>query len=391
MEDLEIKNKRYTKEDLSGIIEDYKKGMSFSDIGKKYGRSRTAIMSKLDSIGVYKRTNPCFTEDDIEFLKKEYPKRNWDAIKERFPDRTKESICTKMSSLGIKMTSYKWTKEEIVYLKDNIGKIPDKEIAKTLGRTVGSIRTKALKYLGYYTPRYWTEEELQILRNTYESEPMEIVVKSLPNRGKDSIIRQAKIQGLKAYERQLYIWKDWQIDFLLKNWEVLPDELIGRKIGKERKSVKNKRNALGLLRQQKGVGMAHYESLTKYIRGNIYDWKKDSMKKCNYCCIFTGSKDFQIHHLYGVSNILSDLITKNKIDVKADKDDYTKNELDTILNIFKKEQSKYPLGVCISKEIHVLFHSMYGQYYNTPQQWEQFEKDFKDGLYDDFISIKKIA
>ena len=103
-----------------------------------------------------------------------------------------------------------------------------------------------------------------------------------------------------------------------------------------------------------------YESLSKYIRGNIQQWKKDSMKNCNYQCIFTGS------------NI----------------NDYSKDELQYILNIFIKEQSKYPLGVCIRKEIHVLFHSLYGQYYNTPEQWYQFQKDYTNGIYDDIIKNK---
>lgn len=28
---------------------------------------------------------------------------------------------------------------------------------------------------------------------------------------------------------------------------------------------------------------------------------------------------------------------------------------------------------------------LYGQYYNTPKQWYQFEKDFKAGIYDEYL------
>ena len=60
-------------------------------------------------------------------------------------------------------------------------------------------------------------------------------------------------------------------------------------------------------------------------------------------------------------------------------------------NLFINEQNKYPLGVCVSKDIHVLFHSLYGQYNNTPEQWYQFEKDYKNGLYDNYIKEKEIS
>lgn len=109
------------------------------------------------------------------------------------------------------------------------------------------------------------------------------------------------------------------------------------------------------------------------------------MKECNYKCIFTGSKRFQIHHLYGVSNILNDIMTENNFPIYDNFSEYSDEELNEILNAFIIKQNKYPLGVCIEKDIHVLFHSLYGQYYNTPKQWYQFEKDFKAGIYDKLL------
>ena len=37
--------------------------------------------------------------------------------------------------------------------------------------------------------------------------------------------------------------------------------------------------------------------------------------------------------------------------------------------------SKYPLGICVRKDIHIQFHQIYGSGYNTEQQWNQFIKD----------------
>lgn len=115
------------------------------------------------------------------------------------------------------------------------------------------------------------------------------------------------------------------------------------------------------------------------------------MESCQWKCVLTGSKDFEIHHLYGVSNILSDIISKHHIQEKQI-EKYTQDELDNITQLFIKEQAKYPLGVCVKKDIHVLFHRLYGQYYNTPEQWYQFEIDYKNGVYDTLINKnEKIA
>ena len=48
-----------------------------------------------------------------------------------------------------------------------------------------------------------------------------------------------------------------------------------------------------------------------------------------------------------------------------------------ITSAFIDEHNKYPLGVCIRKDIHDLFHSIYGRYNNTQEQWERFKEDYK--------------
>jgi hypothetical protein len=164
---------------------------------------------------------------------------------------------------------------------------------------------------------------------------------------------------------------------------------MGIKLNRTQRCVQYQRNVLGLYRRD--MKSNTYESLSKYIRGKIWNWKKQSMEDCDYKCVFTGSKDFQIHHLYNVSSILNDIFETYNIERKDDLTEYSNEELDNIVELFIIEQNKYPLGVCISKDIHVLFHSLYGQYRNTPEQWYQFEKDYRSGLYDNYIAEKEIS
>jgi len=52
-----------------------------------------------------------------------------------------------------------------------------------------------------------------------------------------------------------------------------------------------------------------------------------------------------------------------------------------ILNKFIEIQDRYPLGVCVNPKIHTLFHSLYGQYNNTEEQWNVFVDNYKNNYY----------
>ena len=105
------------------------------------------------------------------------------------------------------------------------------------------------------------------------------------------------------------------------------------------------------------------------------------MKSCEYKCVLTGSKCFDIHHIYSFSNIFDEL--SKEIDLPTDKifTEYTEAELELIKNKFLEIHNKYPLGVCVSKEIHILYHQLYG-YNNTESQWYYFKKMYERGDFE---------
>ena len=290
-----------------------------------------------------------YTKEDIDFLKTYYPIGNWDKIRERFPQLTETSIYRKMHRLGIK--------------------------SKNLHRNTFDISK---------TRRKWSDNEKEIILKYYENMPIEEVMMLLPNRTKDSIKAFAKRHNLLSYNfKNNNIWKDDEINYIKNNWELLPDKIIADNLGRTFRAVKAKREELGFYRQD--MTENSYPTLSKYLRGQNQKWKNDSMKNCYYKCVLTGSKDFEIHHLYGVSNIINDVL--NKYEGYKDKEfsEYTDCDLSFLLEKFLEEQSRYPLGECVDKKLHVLFHSMYGQYYNTPEQWYQFKNDYKNGKYDKYV------
>ena len=286
-----------------------------------------------------------YTSDDIEFLKTYYPIRDWDKIHNRFIGVSESSIHHKCSRLGIKAdNSYK--------------------------RSFDNTSTR----------KKWNKDEINILLKNYPNVPMEEMLNLLPYRTKDSIVAKALQLKISSYATQNKIWKESEIQYIKDNWNIIPDKLIAKTLNRSFRSVKWKREELGLFRQS--LDRKSYPTLTKYLRGNNQQWKLDSMKNSDYKCVLTGSKDFEIHHLYGVSNIISDLLDKYPFYKDKSFSDYTESELSFILEKFIDEQAKHPYGECVDKKIHTLFHSMYGQYYNTPEQWNQFKIDYLNGKYD---------
>lgn len=85
--------------------------------------------------------------------------------------------------------------------------------------------------------------------------------------------------------------------------------------------------------------------------------------------------------------ILNEVLEELSIDIKNKMDDYTDRELRDILDLFRIKQSEYPLGVCLTKEIHMLFHNKYGYGNNTELQWNEFVTDFKNGKYNKELNV----
>ena len=287
-----------------------------------------------------------YTNEDIEFLKENYPLGNWDKITERFPCLSRHAINSKMHKLGISFNNQ------------------NKTLSKNFDYTN---RTK------------WSEYEDNIVRNMYSKYSIEELVEALPDRSKDAIILHANKLGVLSYYKIVNSWTDEQRQYIIDNWELEPDKIIAIKLNKTFRAVKAQRELLGIYRRDMSCNA--YPTLAKYLRGQNQRWKNESMKHCGYKCVLTNGKDFEIHHLYGVSNIIEDIFKGNKDLYKENFSDYSEEELSFILEKFLEIQSGYPLGECIDKKLHTLFHSLYGQYYNTPEQWYRFKEDYLKGIY----------
>jgi len=117
--------------------------------------------------------------------------------------------------------------------------------------------------------------------------------------------------------------------------------------------------------------------LTKFIRSINQDWNIRSAENSNYRCVVTGRPMDVIHHLTGFNILLSLTMKKAEIDLRKSVSDYSSEELNKIILIFKETQDEFGLGVALCSDVHLLFHKLYGKGKNTPQQFGEFLEKIK--------------
>lgn len=285
-----------------------------------------------------------YTDEDIEFLKEYYPKRDWDSIFKRFPILGKDQIYNICHKRGIHADGNSRSQEDCVKSAAN--------------------------------RRKWTPEEDFILINNYENIPLTEICNLLPNRSYNAIVIHAQKLNLISYNKTKQLYTEDEIEFIKNNWHTMSDEEIAQKLHRTARAIKATRNNLKLFKQDKNH--CHYENLLKFLRGQITQWKKASMEACNYECMITKSKDFEIHHLISFNTIVKEFIDEYNIETKETFEDYSNDELSFIAKSFIEKHNKYPLGVCVEENLHNLFHHIYGDI-NDEFQWNDFVEKINKG------------
>lgn len=175
--------------------------------------------------------------------------------------------------------------------------------------------------------------------------------------------------------KQGHMYSAIEDEFIKTNYLLMSDAEIGMILNRSQRSVKSRRNELGMHKKLK-YNIA-YENTSIYVRRHNQEWKKDSMTACHFRCIITGERFDEIHHLVSLNTILTAVY--NTLGLDADTFDINKiseQERRVFLDAFYKEQNKYPLGICLCKSVHIQFHSIYGYGNNTLEQFEEFLKQY---------------
>ncbi len=138
----------------------------------------------------------------------------------------------------------------------------------------------------------------------------------------------------------------------------------------------------------RGKGSSHWKGgttpLHSYLREKMIDWKRDTMRACNYRCVITDNRFDDIHHIYGFDAILSEIFKITQLEIKTI-GEYTEKELEQILNVCYELHYKYGYGACLEHSVHMLYHKLYNYGNNTPEQFEEFCQRYLAGEFCDVV------
>jgi len=115
----------------------------------------------------------------------------------------------------------------------------------------------------------------------------------------------------------------------------------------------------------KGINHHNWNGGTTSLRGrlrySINKWKLQSMKDYGYTCFVTGENygDLQVHHTYPFSEVIKETVYELGLEIKQNVGEYTEEEIEKIKTLFE-EKHKGISGMPLRKEVHKLFHSIYG-------------------------------
>lgn len=123
--------------------------------------------------------------------------------------------------------------------------------------------------------------------------------------------------------------------------------------------------------------------LYHYLRKTINDWKEKSMQHCEHRCVLSGTWFDEIHHLVPFRDIVNEVFHELGIEEKKEVSDYSEMVLTNIEKAIKEKHVLYGLGVCLNKDIHKLFHDLYGYTGINKEMFEEFRYKYKNGEFDE--------
>lgn len=378
-----------------------------------------------------------WSEEEIKLLTENYPVKTIDELLLLFPNRNKSSITNKAQKLGLKkinpekfMNKNLWSKEEINLLITNYKTKNNDELQKLFpNRTLKSIHDKAedlhLKKREIIKTKFkWTEENTKFLIEHYADYTNNELIdmyfhglkrKELTNKAwklglkknelalekinkiraeKASEIHKGKIVSEETRKKMSKIKKkQYREGIIIHHW-------VGRIVSEEEKERsrqrvkgrwsgdKNPRHINPLFGSDNGRWNGGITNLSQALRENIYDWKQDSMKMCDYKCLFTMCNFDNIHHLYPFNFMIKETLEELNLDSKENLGDYSLEEQELIKEIINRKHKEHGLGVCLCNEIHKLYHDNYGYIEFDVDSFKQFTKEYFEGKYDDLLEDK---
>jgi hypothetical protein len=149
----------------------------------------------------------------------------------------------------------KFTEEEIEFLKQNYNSMPVKEISKILNRNSGIIRAKACQLNLKNDIYYYSESDVEFLANNYSTMPIKKIAEEL-NKTVSSIRTKANKMGI----QKVFWWSEQEIEVLKNVYPHYSNSKIAKDFLQNRTSsnINNMARKL-MLKKSKDKGMKMFD------------------------------------------------------------------------------------------------------------------------------------
>jgi len=268
----------------------------------------------------------------------------------------------------------------------------------------------------------WSLEDINWLYNNYTNVSKQDLLNRFYNKKYKTITNVVYQWNIKKFEK-MDIWSDEDMEFLIQNYPNMPQEDLEKRFtNRTWISIKGKASKLGIgrddetlikinskshigyvfpeerkreisrnrRREKSGGWKGGLTPLITYFRAILYEWKLDSLKKYNYKCALTNTndKDLEIHHAKeNFSDIVYETLNKLNLPIYENMMQYSDDELKNINKLFIELHNQYGLGIPLKKNIHKLFHTIYGLTNNTEEQFVEFKNKFFNGDFEEALKI----
>ncbi|HAT1685320.1 TPA: hypothetical protein I8Y21_006171 [Klebsiella oxytoca] len=239
---------RWTLNEIEFVEKHYGK-LPAKDIAASLGRGISAVRTMALKLGVGRQGAEPWTARETEIVKAFYSRGAGIAkVRALLPHRDKESIRKQAARAGVTDVR-EWSPDALRFLTAHYGRMPAKEIAVALNKSVSAVRNRAnVLRLGKKRADEWTREEEAVLLTHYdESRNLEAIHTLLPHRTLHAISAQATKMGL----RRAQAWHPDEIRILQQFYPVLGRKVVAMLPGRTVNSVHRQAEKQGLRRYAK--------------------------------------------------------------------------------------------------------------------------------------------
>lgn len=270
-------NKSWTQEELDFMKENANK-MTNQEIADTLGRNIGSVAKLIPEMGLErKRPRKSWTIKELEFLQKNVIKMTNQQLADAL-GRNISSVATKIVELDLSSQiresggRRRWTQEELDFMKENAYELTNKQIAKKLNRSLGSVALKMcdLGYKRRNKRKPWTEEEIQFICNninkmTYVKMGSELGRTSECVRAKAKQLGVRELHNLSNIDR-FRPWTKDEEQYIINHLDSSNEELA-RALGRGAASIRGKKHHMGLCEPSK----------RQTIKSKDKKWKDDTL------------------------------------------------------------------------------------------------------------------